>query len=169
VTHIDGAALTLIQRTPSVLRALLADLPSEVLDQPNDEGWSLKDVVAHLHDVENGAMVERINRMLHEQRPVIGSIDPQARLLAGGYAARRLTELLNELESMRSAHVAWLGGLNAAQLARSGQHDTVGEIRVIDIAHQWAAHDMAHLRQVALMIQQHLAPLMGATRAFYDV
>ena len=29
--------------------------------------------------------------------------------------------------------------------------------------------DMAHLRQVALMIQQHLAPLMGATRGFYNV
>ena len=40
---------------------------------------------------------------------------------------------------------------------------------MIDIAHQWAAHDMAHLRQVALMLQQQLAPLMGATRGFYDV
>jgi len=28
---------------------------------------------------------------------------------------------------------------------------------------------MAHLRQIALMLQQHLAPLMGNTRGFYDV
>jgi hypothetical protein len=65
--------------------------------------------------------------------------------------------------------VPWLSGLTPQQLARTGQHDQVGEIHPIDIAHQWAAHDMAHLRQIALMIQQHLAPLMGATREFYDV
>jgi hypothetical protein len=50
-----------------------------------------------------------------------------------------------------------------------GEQDTVGEIRVVDVAHQWAAHDMAHLRQMALMIQQRLAPMMGRTRGFYDV
>jgi hypothetical protein len=169
VTHIDAAALSLIRRTPAVLRALLAELPRDVLEKPNDEGWSLQDIVAHLHDVENGAMVERINRMLHEERPFIRSIDPPARLLAGGYAARSLDELLRELELFRSEHAAWLESLSPVELARSGEHDQVGEIRVVDIAHQWAAHDMAHLRQMALMIQQHLAPLMGATRGFYDV
>ncbi len=45
----------------------------------------------------------------------------------------------------------------------------MGEISVMDIAHQWAAHDVMHLRQIALMIQQHLAPKMGNTRSFYDV
>jgi hypothetical protein len=169
MTHIDPAALELIGSTPRVLRALLAGLPPQLLDKPNDEGWSLKDIVAHLHDVEHGAMVERINRLLQEERPFIQSIDPPARLLAGGYAARHLTGLLDDLDGLRAEHVTWLSGLSPAELDRVGEHDAVGEIRVIDIAHQWAAHDMAHLRQVALMIQQYLAPLMGATRAFYDV
>jgi hypothetical protein len=40
---------------------------------------------------------------------------------------------------------------------------------VVDLAHQWAAHDVTHLRQLALMLQTHLAPLMGRTRMFYDV
>jgi hypothetical protein len=65
--------------------------------------------------------------------------------------------------------VPWLGQLSPHELARTGEHDQVGEIRVLDIAHQWAAHDMVHLRQIALMLQSHLAPLMGATRGFYDV
>jgi hypothetical protein len=169
VTRIDPAALAVIAQTPLVLRAFLAGLPAEMLLVPNDEGWSLKDIVAHLHDVEGGAMVERISRMLHEDRPFIRSIDPPARLLAGGYGARGLSELLDELALLRADHVAWLAGLSSAELARQGQHDEVGEIHVVDIAHQWAAHDMAHLRQAALMIQQHLAPMMGATRAFYDV
>jgi len=166
---LDPAATALITRTPVVLRMLLSGLPATLLKAPNDEGWSLKDIVAHLHDVEGVAFVERIDRLLREERPLIRSIDPPARLVAGGYAARELGDLLYDLERQRAEHVAWLAALSPAELVRVGEHDTAGEIRVVDIAHQWAAHDMSHLRQVALMIQQYLAPKMGHTRSFYDV
>jgi dienelactone hydrolase len=166
---VDPSAIAVIGRTPTVLRALLLDLPSELIDAPNDEGWSLKDIVAHLVDAEDLAFVERISRMLNEEMPAIASIDPPARLDAGGYAARTLRDLLDDLQHQREQHSSWLRGLSPDQLTRAGNHDEVGEIRVVDIAHQWAAHDMAHLRQIALLIQQHVAPLMGATRAFYDV
>jgi DinB superfamily len=166
---IDQIALEVIARTPRVLRSLLADLPSDALDAPNAEGWSLKDIVAHLVDVEDGVMVARITRMLDSERPFIESIDPPARLAAGGYASRSLADLLDALSRARADHVPWLTSLTEDQLARSGQHDEAGEICVGDLAHQWAAHDMAHLRQIALMLQTHLAPLMGRTRIFYDV
>jgi DinB superfamily len=169
VTRSDPAATTLIARTPSVLRQLLVGLTQELVEAPNPEGWSLKDIVAHLLDVDGIAFNERISRMLHEERPFIRSIDPDARLIAGGYATRSLAELLDELERRRNDDVPWLLSLRKHDLMRVGEHDTVGEIHVVDIVHQWAAHDMAHLRQIALMIQQHLAPLMGRTRGFYDV
>jgi hypothetical protein len=166
---IDPAALELIARTPRVLRDLLLGQPATTLEQPNDGGWSLKDVVAHLVDVEEVAFVERISRMLNEERPYIAAIDPPARLVAGDYATRSLADLLDELERRRADDLAWLRSLDARQLSRPGLHQEVGEIFVLDIAHQWAAHDMDHLRQVALMLQQHLSPLMGATRGFYDI
>ncbi len=166
---IDPAAKAVIGSTPRVLRMLLEGLPWTLVEAPNPEGWSLKDIVAHLHDAESIAFVERIQRMLHENRPFIRSIDPPARLASGGYAERGLAELLDDLDRQRAEHLSWLEALTEDQLARAGEHDTVGEIRVIDIAHQWAAHDMAHLRQIAHMIQAHLAPLMGNTRGFYDV
>lgn len=165
---IDPAALAVIGGTPGVVRGLLQGLPLEVIHQPNAEGWSLKDIVAHLHDVEGAAMVERIQRMLDEDRPLIRSIDPPARLATGDYAKRKLDDLLAELEQQRKEHVSWLQGLSSAELRMTGEHDEVGEICVSDIAHQWAAHDLSHLRQMAFMIQQHLAPKMGATREFYD-
>jgi hypothetical protein len=163
------AALEVIGRTPRVLAALLDGLPDEVVLAPNAEGWSLKDIVAHLHDAESIAFVERITRLLDEDRPFIQSIDPPARLVVGGYFSRALSDLLGDLQRLRAEHVAWLGSLSSAQLERAGEHDTVGEIRVIDIAHQWAAHDMAHLRQMGRMLQEYFAPLMGNTRGFYDV
>jgi hypothetical protein len=80
-----------------------------------------------------------------------------------------LPDLLDQLERQRAEHVPWLSGLTSEQLARAGEHDEAGEIHVVDLAHQWAAHDVTHLRQLALMLQAHLAPLMGRTRMFYDV
>ena len=47
---IDPAALAILRSTPALLRMLLADLPRDVLHRPNPEGWSIKDIVAHLHD-----------------------------------------------------------------------------------------------------------------------
>jgi len=169
VTSIDPAALAVIGRTPRVLAALLDGVPDHVLLAPNEEGWSLKDIVAHLHDAESIAFTERITRLLEEDRPFIRSIDPPARLVAGGYGSRALSELLEDLRRLRAEYVAWLGSLSSAQLERAGDHDTVGEIRVVDIAHQWAAHDLAHLRQIGRMLQEYFAPLMGNTRGFYDV
>jgi hypothetical protein len=166
---IDAAALDLIGRTPSVLRTLLLGLPRSLVERPNDEGWSLKDIVAHLLDVEDIAFTERIGRILHSDRPLIASIDPPARLSEGGYASRTLEDLLDDLQRQRKDGTAWLASLGPSELGRTGEHDTVGDISVVDIAHQWAAHDMAHLRQMTLMIQQYLAPMMGATRGFYDV
>ena len=118
---VDRAAIEVLAATPGVLRALLAGLPREVLEAPNDEGWSLKDIVAHLHDAEGIAFVERIDRILREERPFINSIDPPARLIASGYASRGLDELLDELHSQRETHSAWLAALSAAELAAGGR------------------------------------------------
>ncbi len=107
--------------------------------------------------------------MLVEDRPFIQSIDPPARLLAGGYASRSLNDLLDDLERQRLEHTRWLTSLTSKELLRVGEHNSVGEILVMDIAHQWAAHDVMHLRQIAIMIQEQFAPKMGNTRSFYDV
>jgi hypothetical protein len=164
---IDPTALTIIRGTPAVLRALLADLDAELLHRPNPEGWSIKDVVAHLHDAEGIAFTERIGRILDEDAPAIASIDPPARLRDGGYAERSLEDLLAELATMRAAHADWIASLASDALARPGHHDRAGVITPADIAHQWAYHDLTHLRQIMEMIQASLAHGMGNTRAFY--
>jgi hypothetical protein len=160
-------APAIISRTPAVVRALLADLDADTLQRPNPEGWSVKDIVAHLHDVESIAFTERIGRMLAEDRPAIASIDPGGRLVAGGYGARDLDELLAELAAMPAEHVFWLQNLTADDLARIGQHERAGAITPAEIAHQWAYHDLAHLRQIMEMLQAGLVAGMGNTRAFY--
>ena len=160
-------ALAVLRATPAVMRALLSGLPPAAAARPNPEGWSAKDLVAHLLDTEGIAFGERIRRILSEDSPEIAPIDPPARLLEGGYAARGLDDLLAELEHRRPADLEWLATLLPEQWERPGRHQTAGRITPRDILHQWAYHDLTHLRQLLELLQAGQAPALGNTRAFY--
>lgn len=164
---IDPAALAILTSTPAVLQSLLGGLPLTVLTRPNPEGWSIKDIVAHLIDTEEIAFNVRIGRIDAEDRPLIRSIDPPARLLEGGFAARELADLLDTLTRRRASSVAYVRALTPAQLARTGMHDSAGTITPRNIIHQWAYHDLAHTRQIMEMIQATLVHGMGNMRDFY--
>ena len=166
---IDSTALATLASTPLVVRALFNGVDDAVANEARDDGWSAKDVLAHLLDVEMGVISTRIRRILDEGRPFIRSIDAPARLAEGGYATRSVESLLSELTAAREQHVAWLRTLTGEQLARAGDHDEAGEITASDIAHQWAYHDLMHLKQIASILQVGFAARMGNTRKFYDV
>jgi hypothetical protein len=120
-------------------------------------------------DTEAGVLADRVRRIVEEDRPFIRSIDAPARLVAGGYRERSVASLLDEFESLRREHVEWLSALTDDELARAGDHDEAGEITASDVAHQWAYHDLMHLKQIASMLQEALVEHMGNTRKFYDV
>lgn len=166
MSAIDERALAIIANTPATLGALLAgaeDAPA------GGQVWGPREIIAHLLDAEGIAFVERLERIIAEERPYIRSIDPPARLAAGGYLDRPLGDLLDALTSARAAHVPWLRRLGDDALARTGEHDHAGPISAANIVHQWAYHDLQHLRQLAEAMQAPLVPGMGNTRRFYDV
>ena len=158
---LDPTALAVIAGTPRLLRDLLSSVPERARERINNEGWSPKHVVAHLLDVEGIAFRERISRIVSENRPFIRSIDPSARLEESGYLERPLEALLEELEMRRAEDIGWLRSLDAAALARTGEHDEAGEISAANIANYWACHDLLHLRQIAGMLQTGLMDKLG--------
>jgi hypothetical protein len=166
---IEPVALSILESTPRVLRAFFASMPADAALLPVDAGWSPRDALAHMVDTEQGVLAERVRRMIEEERPFIRSIDATARLAESGFHERSVGSLLDELYGLREGHVAWLRGLTGDQLARAGKHDEAGEITASGVAHQWAYHDLMHLKQIATMLQASLVAHMGNTRKFYDV
>lgn len=166
---IDPTLPALLGAMPAVLRALLLLLPESELTGARDGDWGVGDVVAHLLDAEGIAFRERIARMAAEDRPYLRSIDPEARIAAAGLRGRSIAELLDAFGAAREAAVAALEALPAEALDREGEHDVAGRITPRDVAHQWAYHDLQHLRQIAAMLQAPLPDRMGNTRRFYDV
>jgi hypothetical protein len=166
---IEPSALAVLDSTPGVLRTLFASTPETAALAPVDDGWSARDSLAHIVDTEQGVLAVRVRRMIEENVPYILSIDAPARLAEGGYHSRAIGSLLDELDGLRGKHVSWLRGLSEDDLARPGEHDEAGRITVSDVIHQWAYHDLMHIRQIAAMLQTQLVDRMGNTRKFYDV
>ncbi len=163
---LDPSAFDVLARTPATLRALLSAVPQHVVEAPADEGWSPKDVAAHLLANHPWAMVERVRRILDAEDPPIPDMNEQEALDSSGLRQKPLDELLDELERRRAEAVAWLRELTPEQLARTGRHEVAGKISIADLLHHLAYHDLLHIEQAARMLHRHYEPLRGGMRAF---
>jgi hypothetical protein len=166
---IEPSATAILAATPSVLRALISSHDEAALVHPEDEGWSVRHVIAHILDVETVIYDDRITRILREERPFIRSIDPLARMDGSGLLEMLTGALVDEIELSRPPAVQSLTQLGVEQLGRVGDHDEASPITVSDLIHQWAYHDLMHLKQAASILQTPLVAGMGNTRKFYDL
>ncbi|HYN99233.1 MAG TPA: DinB family protein [Actinomycetota bacterium] len=162
-------ALLVIAQTPATLRGLLDGLSDETLGGGSASGvWGARQVLEHLIDAEGIAFRDRIARILDEDRPFILSIDPPSRILEGGYAERSLEELLSAFEELREASVAWLRSIDFSAFNREGEHEVAGTIRVGELLHYWAVHDLTHLSQMMTALRSSLLPHVGNMHRFLE-
>lgn len=152
--------------TPLVLRALTAGLPSAVVEAPGPEGWSPKDVVAHLTSIQRAANIQRVTMMLEADDPLIPGIDEEQVLEASGLRQRPLADLLDEFERDRTEGIALLRRLTPDDLARTGQHSVAGALTIADIVHHIAYHDLLHLAQIAGLLAAPVEQRRGSMRIF---
>ena len=165
-TPMDPSAFESLAATPAALRALLGGLDEEVVETPADEGWSPKDVVAHLLISERLRAVERIRAVVERERPALPGYDENEELERSGFRARPAGELLDDFERQRAAHVEWLRGLPAEAFARTGEHSEVGAVTAGELLHHIAYHDQQHLGQLTRMLGGRFEPLRGPMRRF---
>jgi hypothetical protein len=168
VTATVDEAIALIGATPSLVRSCFAGLSEESLRSSEPDVWGARQVLEHLIDAETIAFRERIARILEEERPLIRSIDPPARLEQGGYATRSLEELLARFEALRAESTAWLRSIDEADFGREGEHDVAGTIRVGELIHYWAVHDLTHLSQMTTALRETLLPHIGNMHRFLE-
>lgn len=147
-TTLEPGTLDVIASTPAVLHALTASLPEAILDARDGEGWSARDIVAHLLD-RWPSQRGRVRLMLAEANPIILDEPEVAGLEASGLRQRPLAWLLDEFERVRAAEVATFRGLSASDLARTGQHSVAGPITIAELLNHVAYHDLLHVQQIA--------------------
>ena len=140
------------------LIAAFANLPREVVLKPfGDDGWSIKDLVAHVAGSE-AVNVKLAMLMVAKNEPVqlaeLASdfpdfpppfdLDKFNAYMMNKWRAKSLEEIIVALKQTRAETLAWLDTLTPAQLERTGEHAVWGKQSVRAMMRILVIHDKAH-------------------------
>jgi len=157
----------LLPVTVAALRTEVGSLPERVVGwHPAPDEWCVKDVIGHLIEAERRGFAGRIRIILSADSPTFERWDPPAVARLRGDCTKPVTVLLDELIALRQDSVTLVRGLREADLDRSGEHPTVGFLRVRDLLAEWVYHDRNHLRQALANVQTYVWPTMGNAQKF---
>ena len=165
-TQLDAAALEVLATTPAVLRAMLGRLPEAAVSAPGAEGWSPKDVVAHLATRQRPAVIGRVGAILVRPGAILPDVPEEASLAESGLRARPIDEVLEMFAELRAEAMTLLRSIEPAQLDLHGMHEVAGEVSVAEIINHLAYHDLLHVEQVARLLYVPIDLQRGAMRMF---
>ena len=160
-------AARLIAGAGAMLEAELSGLSDAARRwHPASGEWCAIEVVGHLIEAERRGFAGRIRIILAEAAPVLQTWDPDEVARARRDCERDAATVLEEFRGLRRDSVALVAGLRPSDLERIGRHPTVGDLRVMDVLHEWVHHDRNHLRQIQANVQASVWPHMGNAQRF---
>lgn len=164
-------ATALLERTPGVLRTLLADLPEEWLTaREGPETWSPVEVVAHMAWLDEFNWMGRADHILAHGEDV--PFEPLDRCgFRVWMEGQLLGDMLAVFEARRAEGVQRLRseGWGARELDATGSHPTVGVVRLSQLLAAWVAHDMTHLAQIARTLGRQYEAAAGPWTQFMSI
>ena len=150
--------IAVLERTPSVLHAMLGGLPAEWTSPNEGLGtWSAHEVVGHLIHGERTDWIPRARIILsqHAER----RFTPFDRFAGLGQIQETpLTELLSDFARLRAENLATLAEwcVTDVQLGLTGEHPELGQVTLRQLLATWVAHDLGHLGQISrVMARQY--------------
>ena len=158
----------IMESTPAKLAAEVSPLTdTELRVRPRPHCWSIVEVVAHLDDAEEFAFRSRVAAIVEEDHPLLQSFDQNRCAQEKRYIDKNAASVLASFTEQRRHNVAWLKTLATKTLMRVGAHAEVGPISANDLLHEWAFHDLGHLKQVLEIKRYGLYPHIGNLQKFY--
>ncbi len=163
--------IAVLERTPAVLRAWLADLPEPwVRADEGHDTWSAFDIVGHLIDGEETDWIPRARIILAQGAERRFTPFDRYRHLRRA-AGTALGDRLDRFAALRAENIATLRGwvLTPAQLALTGEHPEFGSVTLVQLLSTWVAHDLDHLMQIARVMGKRYSEAAGPWRAYLRV
>jgi hypothetical protein len=144
--------LELLDATPGILRGLMSGISDEDARwKPAPDRFSIAEVLSHLSHSEEHCYRSRVDRFLAEEMPEFEPDDAQMHLDV--YKSADPEEDFAHFEDQRETNVELLRSLPAAAGNRKALHREAGEITLAQMLHEWALHDIGHVRQVAELVR----------------
>ena len=144
--------LDLLEATPAILRGLMAEISKEDARwKPAGDRFSIAEVLSHLSHSEWHCYRARLDRFLAEDHPEFEPDDAQMHLDV--YRNADPEEDFGHFEDQRETNIELLRGLPAETGKRKALHRSAGEITLSQMLHEWALHDIGHIRQIAELVR----------------
>ena len=144
--------LDLLEATPAILRGLMAEISEDDARwKPADDRFSIAEVLSHLSHSEGHCYRARVDRFLAEDYPEFEPDDAQMYLDV--YRNADPEEDFGHFEDQRETNIELLRGLPAETGNRKALHRSAGEITLSQMLHEWALHDIGHIRQIAELVR----------------
>ena len=143
-------AVTILERTPVSLKAMLEGLPEIWTRATEGEGtWSPYDVIGHLIHGERTDWIPRVQHILAGDPGPFLPFDRTAMLTES--EGKELCELLETFADLRKENLATLKAMNLtdSDFDRRGLHPELGEVTLRQLLATWVVHDLDHVGQIA--------------------
>ncbi len=156
-------ALPVLQATPGILRAWLADLPDTWIQcNEGPESWSPFDIVGHLIHGERTDWIPRLELVLAhgDSRPFV-PFDRFAQFRDS--QGKTLEQLLDTFSQLRRANLTRLESLQlqSRDFDRPGRHPELGPVTLGQLLATWVVHDLNHLSQIARVMGRQYTQAVG--------
>lgn len=144
-------SIAILERTPSVLSALLQGLPDAWTScNEGADTWSAYDIVGHLIHGEETDWLPRVRIILEhgETRP----FDPFDRFAQfENSKGKSMDELLDSFAELRAVNLAELLALDLReeQFGLRGTHPALGTVTLANLLSVWPTHDLGHIYQIS--------------------
>jgi hypothetical protein len=166
-----GESVPVLERTPAVLRAMLAGLPEPWIVATEGEGtWSPFDVVGHLIHGERTDWIPRAELILRDGESV--AFPPFDRFaMFEASRGHTLADLLDTFAELRAGNIVRLRRVVAspADLDRRGHHPELGPVTLGQHLSTWVAHDLSHIAQIARVMARRYTAAVGPWRAYLQL
>jgi hypothetical protein len=148
----NAVTVSALQAFPAQLEAHYAAIPEAFRHwaPPSWEGvpsepFTAIEQVCHVRDIEIEGYHVRFHRTLHEEQPVLVSIDSEAVAKQRGYGSADTDEVFAAFRAARAQTVALVQGLTPVQLARTATFEGYGPLTLRSLVHYLCSHDQQHL------------------------
>ena len=153
--------LDLLEATPEIVRGLMAGLSDEDARwKPAPARFSVAEVLAHVSHSEGHCYRMRLDRFMSESLPEFEPDDAQMYLDL--YRDVDPENAFDHFEEQRETNIEYLRDLPSAAGQRTALHREFGEITLSEMLHEWALHDLGHVRQIAELVRARKYLAAGA-------
>ncbi len=144
--------LDLLEETPAMLRGLMREFShDDAAWKPAPDRFSVAEVLAHISHSEGHCYRLRVDRFMSEEMPEFEPDDAQMYLDL--YRDADAEDSFDHFEEQRDTNVEYLRSPPRSAGERRARHKEAGVITLQQMLHEWAMHDLGHIRQIAELVR----------------